>query len=283
MIIRPAIDKDFPIIEQFILPFEQNCVQLASLIKHKAPTIHCIFNTMDDCNPDCASLTGVFSYDSVILSYLAFPEKINQTEFLSYLSELINEKPVKCISGIKTSTDFFVAAINQLGFSQKSSISYELMTLQTEPFSPPEKLSADDEIKRCTYDDLELLLDLQKKYMIKEVVPQGHQLSDLECSIALKNILKNQLCFAIFSDCEPVAKANTNAIGFNWTQIGGVYTHPLYRKNYYAWNLIYRICQRVNNSQKSTCLFVKSNNLPAINLYKRIGFTQNGFYEICYF
>ena len=120
-------------------------------------------------------------------------------------------------------------------------------------------------------------------YMAKEVAPQGKQITDLEASAQLKSILKDQLCFALYSDGEIVSKANTNAIGFNYVQLGGVYTHPLYRKNYYAWHLVYTICQRVLKTGRKLSLFVKEKNNPAIMLYKRIGFVETGTYIIGYF
>ena len=119
--------------------------------------------------------------------------------------------------------------------------------------------------------------------MAKEVAPAGKQVSDLEAKARLKSILKDQLCFALQSDGEIVAKANTNAIGFNYVQLGGVYTHPLYRKNYYAWHLVYTICQRVLKAGRKISLFVKEKNNPAHALYERIGFTTFGKYEIAYF
>lgn len=157
------------------------------------------------------------------------------------------------------------------------------MILNEQPLEPPENLSCDDEIRRCYDSDFDELFDLQKKYISKEVAPAGKQVSDLECSISLKQILKNQLCFALYSDDKVVSKANTNAIGFNWVQIGGVFTHPLYRKNYYAWNLVYSICQRVLKTQRKVCLFVKEKNNPAHELYKKMGFIEKCDFEICYF
>ena len=160
-----------------------------------------------------------------------------------------------------------------------------IMTIDTQPMPPPEELSCDDEIKRCAdpVNETELLLPLQKMYMAKEVAPQGKQITDLEASAQLKSILKDQLCFALYSDGEIVSKANTNAIGFNYVQLGGVYTHPLYRKNYYAWHLVYTICQRVLKTGRKLSLFVKEKNNPAIMLYKRIGFVETGTYIIGYF
>ncbi len=89
--------------------------------------------------------------------------------------------------------------------------------------------------------------------------------------------------FALFADTELVAKANSNAIGWNYVQIGGVYTHPLYRRNYYAWHLLKLLCDRIQRTQKNVSLFVKEKNIPAIKLYEKIGFCKKETYAIAYF
>ena len=136
------------------------------------------------------------------------------------------------------------------------------MTLKTNPNVPPEKLSVDDMIIRFSNveTDVEPLLELQKMYLAKEVAPAGKQISDLETTARLKAILKDQLCFGLMFDEQIVSKANTNAIGYNWVQLGGVYTHPLYRKNYYAWHLVYTICNRIIKSGRNISLYVKEKN-----------------------
>jgi predicted GNAT family acetyltransferase len=101
--------------------------------------------------------------------------------------------------------------------------------------------------------------------------------------ISLRQILKNQLCFALTSDGDIVAKANTNAIGINCIQIGGVYTHPLYRRNGYAGALVQALCNRALRSGKQPVLFVKEKNMPAFALYQKIGFAECGRYAIAYY
>jgi predicted GNAT family acetyltransferase len=68
----------------------------------------------------------------------------------------------------------------------------------------------------------------------EEVALPAQKIGEKDAAIFLRDILQNQLVFALFCDDEPVAKANTRAIGFNWIQIGGIYTLPLFRKNGFA-------------------------------------------------
>ena len=119
--------------------------------------------------------------------------------------------------------------------------------------------------------------------MKDEVAVPGRQLTDAEVDITLRQILKNQLCFSLLCDGEPVAKANTNAIGINCVQIGGVYTHPLYRRNGYAGALVQALCNRATQGGRKPVLFVKEKNTPAFNLYRKLGFEECGRYTIAYY
>ena len=144
-------------------------------------------------------------------------------------------------------------------------------------------LSGGEEIIRCTEHDMEILHPLQKDYMKEEVAIPGRQITDAEVDINLRQILKNQLCFALTVGGDIVAKANTNAIGINKVQIGGVYTHPLYRRNGYAAALVTALSNRAIRSGKEPVLFVKEKNMPAFSLYQKIGFTECGQYSIAYY
>ena len=144
-------------------------------------------------------------------------------------------------------------------------------------------LSGGEEIVRCTEHDMEIVHPLQKDYMKEEVAVPGRTITDAEVDISLRQILKNQLCFALTVDGDIVAKANTNAIGINCVQIGGVYTHPLYRRNGYAGALVTALTNRALRSEKKPVLFVKEKNMPAFSLYRKIGFAECGHYAIAYY
>lgn len=278
-LIRSAVKTDFPLLETFILPYEHFCVQLASFIRRKEKDLYVIFKSSP-----LPEIWGIIYLNKALfhcLPFLKTEEDLNS--FSPVLNDFLEDKKIKTIIGTKTQTELLLKTpvLKAKNLNQKNF--YTLMTLQTLPPDPPAPFNPCDEIKRCTEYDLENLLDLQKKYLIKEVAPAGKKVTDLECSLGLKEMLKNQLVLALTSDGEIVSKANTNAIGINWVQLGGVYTHPLYRNNYYAWHLIRVLCYRIMKTQKSVCLFVKEKNTPASNLYKRMGFSEKEGFEIVYF
>lgn len=290
MQIIPASQKDFPLLQSFIEPWEFSCTTLSSYIRKQKENLFYILHQNQ--------LFGVIYFDKVLLHCIPFFEQNNsatqqdysdiKSKFQSAILQFLDGKQLSCIDGSKNTTELILEALNTLSIQPFQTNQYQLMTLENNPVPAPEGLSPDDEIKRCinTATDIDLLRDLQKMYLAKEVAPAGKQITDFEVNARLKLILKEQLCFALYSDGEVVAKANTNAIGNKWVQLGGIYTHPLYRKNYYAWHLIYTICIRILRTNRKITLFVKTRNQPAIQLYTRMGFTvptSIPFYTISYF
>ena len=275
MNIVSAQDFDFSLLKAFLEPHESTCVTLCSYVrKKKLEKVYVITDSQ---------IKGIIYSDKTLL--YCIPEADKLEDLVPTLTVFLKDKQVSCMNGEALAGEVILQALQKLDHVPYQTNHYNVMTLEGNPLSPPEALSCDDEIKRCTdpQNDTELLLPLQKMYMAKEVAPAGKQVTDLEAGAQLKSILKDQLCFALYSDGEVVAKANTNAIGFNYVQLGGVYTHPLYRKNYYAWNLVYTICTRVLKTDRKLSLFVKEKNNPAHSLYERIGFAKAGRYMIAYF
>ena len=276
MNIVTAENYDSSLLQAFLETWEYTCVTLCSYVrKKKLEKVYVI--------TDGPQIKGILYLDKTLL--YSIPQADNIDGLTDALVAFLKDKTISCLNGEPSAGSFILKALQTNGKAPYQTNNYNLMTLDTTPFPPPEKLSCDDEIKHCSSpeNDTELLLGLQKMYMSKEVAPAGKQISDLEATAQLKTILKDQLCFALWSDGEIVAKANTNAIGFNYVQLGGVYTHPLYRKNYYAWHLVYTICTRVLKTNRKISLFVKEKNNPANQLYERIGFVKTGTYIIAYF
>ncbi len=289
MTITPAAQDQYEQIQNFLMPWEPFCVTLCSNVRKKKDGVYVITSDPSTGSGTAGTgsgttqIVGVLFLDKTMFYCIPDPDKIPGLE--QELAFFLKDKKVCCLNGEPAAGEYILSALRQNGQTPYQTNYYNLMTLTSSPLPPPEKLSCDDEIQRFSSPetDTELLLQLQKMYMAKEVAPAGKQVTDLEATAQLKTILKDQLCFALLTDGEIVSKANTNAIGFDYVQLGGVYTHPLYRKNYYAWHLVYTICSRVLKSGRKISLFVKEKNNPAHELYQRIGFVQGGKYEIAYF
>ncbi|SFI38226.1 FR47-like protein [Treponema bryantii] len=302
--------EDFLLAQQFIIPHEETCVSLASLVRRKSDKLVFIIDSDETMvstlrlgsgtvRPSAYSTTaaddilGLLNLDSTIYHCLPDINKIDREALIENLPYLM-KKPVRCISGETSGTEFLIGVFEQGNFD-KLNHPAQVYPYKMMRWSSPEVVSTPstgsgtattgngEEIFRCTEHDLELLHPLQKDYMKDEVAVPGRQLTDAEVDITLRQILKNQLCFSLLCDGEPVAKANTNAIGINCVQIGGVYTHPLYRRNGYAGALVQALCNRATQGGRKPVLFVKEKNTPAFNLYRKLGFEECGRYTIAYY
>ena len=288
--------EDFSLAKQFLLPHEETCVSLASLVRRKSDKLVFISASEEPVvewpRSSCIETTGILgilNLDSTI--YHCIPDTtLLDVDFLKTELPYLMKKPVRCISGEKVATEFLIEVCNSVncGFdtaspTQPPEIIYPYTMMRWHSTTVISGLSGGEEIIRCTEHDMEILHPLQKDYMKEEVAVPGRQITDAEVDISLRQILKNQLCFALTVDGDIVAKANTNAIGINKVQIGGVYTHPLYRRNGYAGALVTALSNRALRSGKEPVLFVKEKNMPAFTLYQKIGFEECGQYAIAYY
>ena len=297
-------ERTFSLAQSYLLPIEQKCVFLSQLVRKHSPDIYIILDKNPDNlnNSDKSSqlinlqnVLGVFYLNKSLFHCFQDTSKINIADFTPLFYQILtqNQANIKNISGEKDGTDFFLEVIRNLSenpdstftkkFNVKQINDYKLMVLPHQQFQGSQKLYNDDFIMRCTENDMENLFEIERNYLQDEVAVRGQKVSDAEVSMRLRQILKNQLYFALISDDRIVSKAYTNAIGKNWIQIGGVYTLFQFRQNGYAALTVSTLCKRILQAHKNISLFVKTKNLPAQQLYQKIGFTFHSDYKIVYF
>ena len=297
-------ERTFSLAQSYLLPIEQKCVFLSQLVRKHSPDIYIILDNNPDNsnNSDKSSqlinlqnVLGVFYLNKSLFHCFKDTSKVNIADFTPLFYEILtqNQASIKNISGEKDGTDFFLEVIRNLSenpdstftkkFNVKQINDYKLMVLPHQQFQDSQKLYNDDFIMRCTENDMENLFEIERNYLQDEVAVRGQKVSDAEVSMRLRQILKNQLYFALISDDRIVSKAYTNAIGKNWIQIGGVYTLFQFRQNGYAAHTVSTLCKRILQAHKNISLFVKTKNLPAQQLYQKIGFTFHSDYKIVYF
>ena len=297
-------ERTFSLAQSYLLPIEQKCVFLSQLVRKHSPDIYIILdknpdnsNNSDKSSPliNLQNVLGVFYLNKSLFHCFKDTSKVNIANFTPLFYEILtqNQASIKNISGEKDGTDFFLEVIRSLSenpdstftkkFNVKQINDYKLMVLPHQQFQDSQKLYNDDFIMRCTENDMENLFEIERNYLQDEVAVRGQKVSDAEVSMRLRQILKNQLYFALISDDRIVSKAYTNAIGKNWIQIGGVYTLFQFRQNGYAAHTVSTLCKRILQAHKNISLFVKTKNLPAQQLYKKIGFSFHSDYKIVYF
>jgi predicted GNAT family acetyltransferase len=130
---------------------------------------------------------------------------------------------------------------------------------------------------------VDLIYPLQEAYEREEVVPPGYPFNPGACRNGLERMLQDQVVFTAWWNGLPVAKANTNAFAYRQAQIGGVYVRPEFRGRGIAKLLVNELVHGLVDQRWQVRLFVKKNNLPAIAVYRHLGFTIQNEYGIFYY
>jgi len=137
-------------------------------------------------------------------------------------------------------------------------------------------------VRRAGPGDTDALYPLQMAYEMEEVILDPLRFHPQLCYQNLNRQLKEQIIYIAEDQGRPVAKAGTNARGFFWAQMGGVYTLPEYRNRGIAACLAGRLVRDLAGRKKRFCLFVKKENRPALKVYEKNGFTIAGEFRITY-
>ena len=163
-------------------------------------------------------------------------------------------------------------------------VDYTLMARRrgSETF-PTAPLPAGFRIFRADPSSARALYPLQKSYELEEVLLDPKRFNPLVCMSHLKESLKNQTIYAGRWQGEPAAKAGTNALGFGWAQIGGVYTIPKLRGRGLGKALMRTLLEDLEKRELGASLFVKPKNGPACSLYRHLGFEEIAPFTIIYY
>lgn len=210
------------------------------------------------CNEEvCKLVASTFNFNS---TYAIMGEASFQKQLLIFLEKTLNIK-VKTI------------------------IPYVLMIkLKEEAIIHSNALMNNVKILKASWNDANSLLDLQVGYESEEVCQGKSEFPKAISLMNLENILKDEILYFARVDNLCVSKANTNARGVNYAQIGGVYTLPQYRKQGIASCVLTSLIEHINKKEnKNVSLFVKTNNTKAIEMYKRLGLKERGKFSISYF
>ncbi|MGI5090221.1 GNAT family N-acetyltransferase [Treponema vincentii] len=143
-------------------------------------------------------------------------------------------------------------------------------------------LNAALSIERATENDLTELFPLQLDYENTEVAYEGRPINPAVCKLSLHTRLATEYIYKVSADGHIVAKAGTNAQGFHWFQIGGVYTLPSYRNKGLAAAAVAHLINTHSAKAHGFALFVKTANTAALRVYEKLGFEQCGLFRMSY-
>jgi len=295
--LRPAVPADLGDCISFLLPREFRCVSLSSrLARGNRPSLPdpsegTLWVLRDEglgsgALPGPDQIKALFFVTPASLIYHCVREGFNLLEASRILARNLVNPGVACVVGTRAGTDAFE---NIASAPPRIAVDYDLLTLEREDFTPRRKPELPGNLPRGGFgvfqakqEDLDLIYPLQAGYEREEVLLPGEAFVPGRCRSLLRLTLASQRVIAAQRDSLAVAKANTNAQGFGWDQIGGEYTLPHYRGNGFGAAVFEALCAQSVSKGKNLALFVKTGNISAKNLYFRTGFRLCEGFRIAY-
>lgn len=243
-------------------------------LRNTSTLFHFIPFLSEDTNPDYNFTDG---------------EKI---EVKKLISDFLQKQKIFCVYGEAYGGEYIKEILLNNGKEMITSIDYILMKndFSSEMFKSEisirnnwKKLN----VRKCSVDDMELLVDLERGYSEEEVQIMEHKVTDQIIKFVLNKSLNSQTVMAAFkiegARLCAIAKAATNAKGKNYYQIGGVYCQKENRNQGYTNFVMQHLLRYIQAEGKTANLFVKEKNEPAKKLYGNLGFIPTGKYQISYF
>ena len=290
----------------FLAKYERTCV---SLIEHVRRDESDIFSI----EGDARETLGVISVKSRMLLCVPNARSLqNDKAFCSSLKVFLSDKKISCVNGEAEASHLIMKIFAELGRTPLHINEYALMTLSEAALKnlktkegryasvsegqqtliarhtardAGEKAYCEQfKIVRCGIKDADALMPLQLAYEAEEVIPPCRTQNLAAARKNLERILKTEYILALQnSRGETAAKANTNAIGIRWAQIGGVYTAPDFRRKRCASLLVETLAEKIVASNRLPVLYARNGNEGAQKAYSAIGFTKTGGFTIAYY
>ena len=290
----------------FLAKYERTCV---SLIEHVRRGESDIFSI----EGDARETLGVISVKSRMLLCVPNARSLqNDKAFCSSLKVFLSDKKISCVNGEAEASHLIMKIFTELGRTPLHINEYALMTLSEAALknlktkegryasvsegqqtliarhtarAAGEKAYCEQfKIVRCGIKDADALMPLQLAYEAEEVLPPCRTQKPAVTRKNLERILKTEYVLALQnSRGETAAKANTNAIGIRWAQIGGVYTAPDFRRKGCASLLVETLAEKIVASNRLPVLYARNGNEGAQKAYSAIGFTKTGGFTIAYY
>lgn len=137
--------------------------------------------------------------------------------------------------------------------------------------------------RRATLADLDALYPLAADYERTEVMTELHTFDPAVCRAMQRRSLERQIVYLATVGARVVARAQTNARGWSYDQIGGVYVDPEFRGLGLGRAVVSALLADLRERGRGATLFVKKSNEVARSLYRALGFSTIRDYRISYF
>lgn len=274
----PVDDSNRLQVLAFLALHEAVCAALTENVRRKTGDIFAVKN-------EDGTLSGIIEAKHTLLHCLPDAGDQEKSALIEpLLRTFLHDRKISCINGEETGTRFIMRILASDNIHPSAVNQYSLMTEPQKKQIPSVALPQGWHIIRCREKDADVLMNLQSSYEKEEVLPVCRTFMASVVRQNLEHILRSEYVLSIQTDKGNfAAKANTNAIGINYIQIGGVYTAPEYRRHHYAALLVSTLVHKIYSVKKAPVLFVKNSNSIARQLYISLGFVKSGSFVIAYF
>lgn len=276
-------------LRKFLIPNEYRCIGLIShIVEHNEITIPSNENSqiqdfyilVHSHKNFSAAVVAVFILLKNGILYHCVDRDFDWHNCPRPCLEWLKKAPIYCIIGSKKPSLYIESLKPQ---QTKCSVDYFLMVhVQKEPILTIKKQEQAYFLTKITQTHIKDIYPLQEGYEREEVIPPGGTFNKKACLALLQKNTEVQHIFAIYYNSTAIAKAGTNALGYNWNQLGGVFTAPEHRGKGLAKLLVQHLVDMNAQAKKNTALFVKTTNQAALHAYEAVGFIPKEDFSIIY-
>ncbi|HOJ63684.1 MAG TPA: GNAT family N-acetyltransferase [Spirochaetota bacterium] len=212
----------------------------------------------------------------------AFYIKHNSKDSIDGIIHFLNSK-IFDITSLYGETEIVDEINKRLKLYPRSKIDYYLMLLEKKYFR---EFNINDQNFTCEKVGpkyFNKLKRLQKEYHLEEVYNDG---SFYPYEAEMENFkisLSKRLNYAVFYKEKAVSKCATNSESRNSFQIGGVYTVKKFRGLGLSKFCLSNLLKEAFTLKNRALLYVKKENIPAIRVYKSLGFKIINTTSVAYY
>lgn len=276
--------KDLEKLIRFLLPREAICTSLTSFLKHEishplffGDSVILVKN--DARNEEIEGAVVLYRRKQVLPVFGSGfePGETEKGEIRGLVAK--NTKGIFSIMGAARD----VNVIENFFSGKPLSLDYYMYRSLGKVAAPPTDSLTDLAIRKATRRHARYLFKLQEGYEKEEVLIFPEKFNRVACLAHLKRQLSNQLIYFAEYGGHFVAKAGTNAQGYGFYQLGGIFTQREYRNQGIGSRLIYRLIADILGKGKEITLFVKRENRNARSLYEKLGLVRHDDFRITYY
>ncbi len=207
--------------------------------------------------------------------FIYAPDAELAPELIAHMTGL--EKTPRFLSAYSEWAEPVIRRLLERGLRPAGWEEQEFLVLSRDTFKPRPGPS----VRFAVPDDLGELIRLSRGFQVEYF---GTQLAALdELARTAETRMVDSGITVVERDGKLVAKAEIMARTEKGALIGGVFTEPRYRGRDYCFSCMSLLCESILGDGKNACLNVSKVNIPALRVYKGLGFEKLYEYRMAHF